>query len=63
MGNSIFDWMFAHLARAAYATMTDLVLLLFTGHDFCTSSLDILLFLRGTRVSNSVVDVEGMFPI
>ena len=62
MGNSIFDSMFANITHATSTAVTDLVLLLFTGHDACTSSLDLLLFLCGTRVSNSVADVEGTFP-
>ena len=59
MGNSIFDSMFSHLAHAA---VTDLVLFLLTSHDAFTSSLDLLFFLCGTRVSNSAIDVEGTFP-
>ena len=59
MGNSIFASMFT---RFTHAAMKDLVLLLLTGHDSCTSSLDLLLFLYGTRVSNSVANVEGTFP-
>ena len=62
MGNSIFDSMFSHISHVASTTVIYLVLLLLIGHDSCTSSLDIILFLCGTRVSNSMADVEGTFP-
>ena len=63
MGNSIFDSIFAHFARTASVAMIDLVLLLLTSQDACICSLELLLFLRGTRVSNLAVDVEGIFPV
>ena len=53
----------AHFARVASAVVTELILLLLTGRDGFVSSLDLLLFLRGTRVSNPVVDVEVILPI
>ena len=63
MGNSIFDSILSHFACSASAVVTDQVLLLLTSRDVCISSLDHLFFLCGTRVSNLVVDVEGIFPI
>ena len=55
--------MFSYFSYIAYAVVTDLVLLLFTYHDDCPSSFNILRFLFGTGVSNFATDIEGIFPI
>ena len=60
MGNLIFAYRVAHLARA---TVTDLVLFRLIGGDAHISSFDLLLFLRGAGISRFAADVEGISSI
>ena len=55
--------MFSHIYHATSTDATYMVLLLLTGHDACTSSFNLVLFLCGRGASNSAGNVEGMSPI
>jgi len=63
MGNSICASKVSHISRVASATVTDLVLFHLIGGDTCISSLDLLLFLCGARISIFVADVEGISSV
>ena len=60
MGNSICASSVAHLARAAYVAVTDLLLFRLIVGDALISSFDLLLFLRGAGISRFAADVEGI---
>ena len=63
MGNSMFASLSTHFSHAASVAVTYLILLLLTGRYACIYSLNLLLFLWGTRVSKPAVDVEGIFHV
>ena len=63
MENSIFASRDAHRARAASATVIDLVLFLLIGGDECISSFDLLIFFHGAGISRFAAYVEGISSI
>ena len=63
MGNSICVSRVTHLALAASAAVTHLVLFHLIGGDARISSFDLLLFLHGDGISRFAVDVEGISSV
>ena len=55
--------MVSHLAHAALAVVTDLVIFCLIGGDACISSFDLLLFLYGAEISKFAADVEGISSV